>query len=94
VFQRINKSIDVALYHLRVGSTKVFSWSVGERNYLVWMSRPESSSIVDRIGTKDMCSVSVSHSMVLTFSLSSPTLEIWCVALSWTETACCKTGTE
>ena len=42
---------------------------VGERHYLCWRSSgSESSSIVDRIGTKDMCCVSVSHGMVLTFS--------------------------
>ena len=39
---------------------------VGERNYLGWtFTRSESSSIVDRICTMDMCPVSVRHSIVL-----------------------------
>ena len=46
-----------------------FIWGVGERNYLGWkFTRSESSSIVDRICTNDMCPVSESHIMVLTFS--------------------------
>jgi hypothetical protein len=44
-------------------------WGVGERHYVGWRwSRSESSSVVDRIGTKDVCFVSLSHRMVLTFS--------------------------
>ena len=55
VFPRINNSIGMGKLHLRVGTTKVFIWWVGERHYLGGRSsRRASSNVVDRIGTKDM----------------------------------------
>jgi hypothetical protein len=60
------------------------SWNYGNIHLGGWRaslcgrrwSRSESSSVVDRISTKNICCVSLSHSMVLTFSLSRLTLEI------------------
>ena len=50
--------------------------------YVGWMlSRCVSSSVVDITGAKEMCSVSVSHSKVFTFSGSRLTLEVWCIAV-------------
>jgi len=85
LFLRINNAIGVGQLYLRVGTTTVFIWAVGEHYLDWWSSQSESSSIVDRVSTKDLCSVSVSYSMVLTFTSSRVTLEIWCVALSWIE---------
>jgi hypothetical protein len=68
LFPGVNNAIGMVKRYLLVGTTKVFIHGVGKRHCLVWWSsRSESLSIVDRIGAKDMCSVSVSYSMVLTF---------------------------
>jgi len=62
LISRINNPIGLGKLYLRVGETKVFIWGG-------WTaSRPESSRILGRIGTKYMFCVSVSHSMVLMFS--------------------------
>jgi hypothetical protein len=69
VFPRINTAIGVGKLYLGVGTTKLFVLWFGQLHYLPWRSsRSESLSVRDRISTQDMSSVSVSHSMVLTFS--------------------------
>lgn len=89
VFQRINTAIVAGKLCLGVGTVKVLVWWVGERHYLPWLSsRSESSYIGDRIGTQEMSPVPISHSVVLAFSTSRQTLQVWCVAPSWTEKEC------
>ena len=63
LFQRINTAVGVGSCICGLEQRKIRLW-VGRS------LRSETSSIVDRVGTKDMCSVSVSHSMVLKFSWS------------------------
>jgi hypothetical protein len=69
MFPRINNRIGVVKLYLLVDTTESITWGDGERHYLGWRSSQyEISNIGNRIITKDVCSVSVSHSMVLTFS--------------------------
>ena len=68
VFPRINNTIGVGQLYLRIERRNVFIWAVGEHYVGWWSSRWDSSSTVDSVSTEDLCSVSVSHIMVLTFT--------------------------
>ena len=69
LFPLINNAIGAGKLYLPVGTTEIFICGVGERYYVGWSSsRPESLSMVDRIGREDMYAVSVSHRLRLTFS--------------------------